>query len=99
MNRRESTNVKLAAIINSKAEDDDKETDILKVEEKARNKLRRASLYGGGARAIIPRVKKTKKKDQSPFTLSSSGSDLRDPKAVASSVPPGAHTDLFRIVT
>lgn len=50
MNRRESTNVKLAAIINSKNNDQEEEEAVLNEELKAKVRLRRSSLYGGGAR-------------------------------------------------
>jgi hypothetical protein len=50
MNRRESTNVKLAAIINSKDNDQEEEAAVINEEHKAQQRLRRSSLYGGGAR-------------------------------------------------
>lgn len=50
MNRRESTNYKLAAIINAKDNDQDEEAAVLNEEQKAKQRLRRSSLYGGGAR-------------------------------------------------
>lgn len=53
MNRRESTNVKLAAIINSKDNDQEEEAAVINEEQKAKQRLRRSSLYGGGARYVI----------------------------------------------
>lgn len=50
MNRRESTNVKLAAIINAKDNDQEEEAAVINEEQKAKQRLRRSSLYGGGAR-------------------------------------------------
>jgi hypothetical protein len=51
MNRRVSTNVKLAAIIHSNTEDSpEAEEDFKQVEMLAKQRLRRACLYGGGAR-------------------------------------------------
>lgn len=48
--RRVSTNVKLSAIINSKSIDDEEEEALLNVELRAKQRLRRSALYGGGAR-------------------------------------------------
>jgi hypothetical protein len=48
--RRVSTNVKLSAIINSKNIDDEEEEALLNVELRAKQRLRRSALYGGGAR-------------------------------------------------
>ena len=50
MNRHVTTNVKLAAIINSKDNDLEEELAVLNEEQKAKQRLRRSSLYGGGAR-------------------------------------------------
>ena len=49
---RQSTNVKLAAIIHSKADDEDEEF-IRTMEKRAKQRLQRACLYGGGARYFI----------------------------------------------
>ncbi len=47
MNRRQSTNYKLDAIINSKNNDQDEEEEVKNVERNAKSRLRRTSLYGG----------------------------------------------------
>ena len=47
VNKRESTNVKLVAIINSKNNDQEEERAVLLDEKKAKARLQRASLYGG----------------------------------------------------
>ena len=99
MNRRQSTNVKLAAIINSKNEDNDEEINIKELEDKAKLNLRRSSLYGGGARSKIPKVKKQKDLESSPFKLKNNNDENTKPRPLYDSVPPGAHIDQFRIVT
>ena len=65
MNRK-STNYKLTAIIHSKNNDQEEEEQIQEEEKKAKMRLRRATLYGGGARTKIPRIKKV-----SPLTVPS----------------------------
>jgi hypothetical protein len=51
MNRRQSTNYKLTAIIHSNANADvQTELNLQNLEKKARARVLRASLYGGGAR-------------------------------------------------
>jgi hypothetical protein len=51
MNKRVSTNVKLAAIIHSNTDDTpEAEEDMKQIEKLAKQRLRRACLYGGGAR-------------------------------------------------
>ena len=47
---RQSTNVKLAQIINSKNNDEEEEEAVLNNEYLAKQRLRRSALYDGGAR-------------------------------------------------
>ncbi len=121
MNRRQSTNVKLVAIINSKNNDQDEERAVQDIESKAKIRLRRTSLYGGiiiaiymhyfqhftfaphyilgGARTKIPKIKIGKSASESPFRMNESNPDhLKEPKKFESSIPPGAHSDQFRVV-
>ncbi len=49
MNRRQSTNVKLVAIINQKNNDQDEEEVVRNTEKDAKIRLRRTCLYGGNA--------------------------------------------------
>jgi hypothetical protein len=92
-----STNAKLALLINGPDTEEDAE-DKLRVEREAKMKLRRATLYGGGARAKVPKVKKKKNEDKSPFTVMEAF-EMPGQVALTSAVPPGAHYDQFRLVT
>eukprot|EP01032_Pedospumella_encystans_P022485 gene22485-25478_t len=98
MNRRESTNVKLAAIINAKDNDQEEEAAVINEEQKAKQRLRRSSLYGGGARTRIPKIKKSKKIEESPYQTSGAPPPAVGPKPFEHSIPPGAHGDQFRVV-
>jgi len=98
MHRRESTNVKLAAIINSKSNDKEEELALINEEKKAMQRLRRSSLYGGGARTKIPKIKKQTKIEGSPYQTLGAPVPARSLKPFDYSVPPGAHSDQFRIV-
>lgn len=98
MHKRVTTNVKIDAIIHAK--NDDAETEaLLQLQEKmAKMRLRKACLYGGGARTKLPKTKKTKKSSKSPFQLPGGiPEELPSPK-LGSSVPPGAHDEQFRMV-
>lgn len=97
--RRMSTNEKLALMLNSKEEEDDTELEIRVEEQKAKNRIRRTVLYGGGARTKVPKVRKAKKPIlESPYVYP--GSSYFPPKseAVESSVPPGEHQDIYRLI-
>lgn len=96
---RRSTNAKLTAIINSKNSDKEDEEAILRNELNAKLRLRRASLYGFGARAKIPKLKRVKHAESSPFTVSAPITDGEDPKTLVTSIPPGSHADMYRFVT
>lgn len=93
-----STNQKLAQIVNGPDDDEDEE-EKLYLEEKAKARLRRSSLYGGGARTKVPRVKHKKKSDQSPFTVLEPVNLPPSSTAITTTVPPGAHYDQFRLVS
>jgi len=93
-----STNAKLAILINGPNDDDDAESKR-RIMEAAQGRLRRATLYGSGARAQVPKVKAPYKQEASPFTVMQ-GYDLPAAStALDSAVPPGAHMDQFRLVT
>lgn len=96
---RRSTNEKLADIINTNNRDKDEEAEIAEEEARAKMRLRRTVLYGCGARAKIPKVKKGVKADYSPFALTNAAMQQGKPKQIDSSIPPGAHTDAYRMVT
>ena len=92
-----STNSKLYEIIHSKNNDEDDEDDIQERE-------RRSSLYGGGgARTKIPKIKKKAEiSGSSPIVLGERDMRLESLplfKELDNSVPPGAHSDQFRLVS
>ena len=92
-----STNAKLALLINGPDNEEDAE-DKLRMEREAKLKLRRATLYGSGARAKVPRVRRKKQEEKSPFTVMEPF-EMPGQVALTSAVPPGAHYDQFRLVT
>jgi hypothetical protein len=103
MDKKLSTTEKLSRILNGRPEGDDDETvKAAKAhkQNRAKDQLRRASLYGGGARAIVPKVKKA---DQ---TSGASPLAFADTKLLethllqreTTSIPPGAHDEQFRRV-
>lgn len=100
--RRLSTNDKLQHFLDQKEYDEDDESHKVKVqneEKRAKEKLCRASLYGSGARAKIPRVKKSKKAIESPYRLMELDIELPAKSQVTDTkIPPGAHYDQFRMV-
>lgn len=99
--QRLSTNDKLRAMLNAKDydEDDQEIQEAVKEEqERARNRLRRTSLYGGGARAKIPKIKQIKKKLESPFKVLDPQLLPSKNDQLSSAVPPGAHNDRYQLV-
>ena len=68
-NRNKSTNFKLTAIIHSKNNDQEEEAEIHELEALAKTRLRRTTLYSGGARTKIPRIKKPAPLSSSPFQV------------------------------
>ena len=96
-NSRLSTNAKLALLINGPM-DVDAETKQ-KIDDLAKARLRRATLYGSGARANVPKVKQPSLKETSPFTVMEGYSLPPASVKLDSAVPPGAHMDQFRLVT
>lgn len=101
--KNKSTNSKLYDIIHSKNNDAEDEENIVEKEIKAKVRLRRSSLYGGGARTHIPKVKKTHVLGgESPNIIGNQDvrlDTLPKVKHFDHSAPPGAHNDQFRIVT
>ena len=63
-----STNAKLALLINGPAGELNS-SEKRRQNENATSKLRRATLYGSGARARVPKVKQPKVNESSPFTV------------------------------
>lgn len=98
-----STNSKLYEIIHSKNNDDEEEENLLEKEAKAKIRLRRSSLYGGGARTHIPKVKIHQAvSGASPHKVGDRDTrfdNLPKVKQFDSSIPPGSHDDQFRIVS
>jgi hypothetical protein len=94
-----STNAQLSDVINSRKQDEEEENILLKQEMKAKARLRRTKLYGFGARAMIPKIKKNNSPDWSPFTIAAAASDVTKPKPIENSIPPGAHSDVYKCVT
>lgn len=99
MSKRISTDEKIRDIINGPGDNDNYEQ-VLAAEKRAKNNLRRTSLYGGGARAHIPKIKKKKNFENSdtisPFTTAAVTKELAHQET--SAVLPGAHSDQYRIV-
>ena len=98
-----STNAKLQAFLDQKDyEDDDTEfyQNVQNEQKKARMKLWRASMYGAGARARIPKLKKTKKiVETSPYKLEAGISNKAiNQSDISSAIPPGSHNEQFRMV-
>ena len=93
-----STNAKLAILINGPNDEDDAEAKR-NIDDAARARLRRATLYGSGARAKVPKVKQASKQEKSPFTVMEGYALPEASTALDSAVPPGAHMDQFRLVT
>lgn len=50
-------------------------------------------------RTRIPKIKKSNKLEDSPFQTMGAPPPTTGPKAFEHSIPPGAHMDLFRVVT
>jgi hypothetical protein len=96
-----TTNEKLDSIINGPEDEIDDTQDYLRKERRAKKHLQRARLYGCGARAKIPKIKTIDtKKTQSPFqiTVLSTTENFLEPQRETSAVPPGSHSDLYRMV-
>jgi len=91
-----SSEDKLRAILNGPDDPDDDEA-ILRSENKAKEQLRRTSLYGKGAKFSIPKIKKKVHNMTSPFVtrFTLEGGNTNEER---SAVPPGAHDDQYRIV-
>jgi len=91
-----SSEDKLRAILNGPNDPDD-DDEILLSESRAKEKLRRTSLYGKGAKFSIPKVKKKTLNPKSPFVagFTLEGGNTNQEK---SAVPPGAHDEQYRIV-
>lgn len=98
-----STNAKLYEFIHSKNNDHEDEENLLEKEQRAKARLRRTALYGGGARIKIPKIKK-KPSSENPSPYQIGTRDVRldtlpDIQSFDNSIPPGAHTDQYRFVT
>ena len=101
MPKKLSTNDKLNLILNGPDDIDDPSTQakIVYKETKAKNRLRRTSLYGSGARAKIPILRRSYDNITSPFALSDTKLLNTQPlKAETISIPPGAHDDQYRLI-
>ena len=100
-----STNELLENIINAPNDGDCSDEEMVPTHsleayeriKKAKNHIGRAYLYGGGARAKLPRVKR-KKDDIHPFTVLKYYASPEKPTTHSDSIPPGAHSDLYRRV-
>lgn len=98
-----STNSKLYEFIHSKNNDEADEENLQEKEARAKARLRRTALYGGGARIKIPKIKKKPSSaNPSPYTIGTRDvrlDSLPEIQNFGHSAPPGAHTDIYRIVT
>jgi hypothetical protein len=65
---------------------------------KAQKNIGRAALYGFGARAKLPKVKRKKDDTKSPFTVLKPHELPDRHSTISQSVPPGVHSDLYRRV-
>jgi hypothetical protein len=91
-----NTNEKMD-MLNNKLDDffdDDSLATVVQMK-KAQKHISRGLLYGSGARAKLPSVKKKKKVTQSPFTVLAPDEIPERPITVHSSIPPGAHNDQY----
>jgi hypothetical protein len=94
-----STDDKLLTLLNARQVNDEEESYLIEEERRARIRLRRASLYGSGAKARIPKVKKEKKYDMSPFELPTVNDFGGENIVLHSQMPPASHMDQYRLVT
>jgi hypothetical protein len=93
-----STNEKMNRLINDRPASTDADVSRERNAEKAaKDRLRRGALYGAGARALIPKVKKKPSTTSSPFVLLKEVPSMNKNLEV-NSIPPTAHEDMFRIV-
>ena len=103
MKTNKSTNSKLYEIIHSRASNAEEDENLHERERKARQRLQRSSLYGGGARTKIPKTKKgvsgLGKSSHRVGHQNFSNNQNVYKKNLDSSVPPSAHSDQFRLVT
>lgn len=98
--KRLSTNDKLQKFLDQKDYDEDDvdhKTRELQVRDKAHKRLWRASMYGAGPRAKIPKVRNIKKRIESPYKLADSDLPSKE-NVLESAIPPGAHYDQFRLI-
>lgn len=101
-----STNDMMENIMNTRGEDDLSDEDASNAAtvltaakiKKAQKHIGRASLYGFGARSLLPKVKRKKDDSKSPFTVLKPYEMPDRHNTINESVPPGVHTDLFRRV-
>lgn len=103
-----TTNQKLAALANGLDDPDEYHLSQQLKASRASNRLRRTSLYGGGARAKIPVLKpgfaeQSAGESQmlfSPFRVSQESTRYSSENMpIASSIPPGSHDEQYRMVT
>lgn len=96
-----TTNQKLAALANGMENADDYEESQRQKANKAAERLRRTSLYSGGARAQIPNIRSSSDGGSglfSPFKMNDT--PMRSTGIpITTSVPPGSHDMQFRMVT
>ncbi len=91
-----SSEDKLRQILNGPDDTEDDEA-ILRAERRAKNRLRKSSLYGNGARYRPPKTKKKALNLKSPFLSAQYVFDQFE-KLEDSAVPPGAHDEQYRMV-
>lgn len=98
--RRLSTNEKLAIAINAKEVDDAESfiDGVVLKETKAQTRLRRTVLYNQGSRALIPKTKVDVVDSTSPYDIFKPREIPNHLDTLDSSFPPGAHEDAFRRV-
>ena len=103
-----TTNQKLAALANSLGNSEDYELSQQLKKSRASERLRRTSLYGGGARAPIPKISKASLAERyaeesqmlfSPFRVSHEAATYSDNIPLGSSIPPGSHDEQYKMVT
>jgi hypothetical protein len=93
-----TTDEKLINLLNARQINDEDEWYLAEEEKRAKIRLRKTSLYGAGAKAKIPKVKRDVRFNMSPFEIPRIN-EFQGGAALQSTVPPASHNDQYRMVT
>ena len=94
-----STDEKLINLLNARQANDEEEWYLAEEERRAKIRLRKTSLYGAGAKAKIPKVKREIKFNLSPFEVPKINEFHGGSALLQSTAAPTAHSDQYRLVT